>query len=182
MWIFGYGSIIWKPGFDYVDRQVGVIRGWKRRFYQGSYDHRGVPGKPGRVVTLLPDGETHCCGVAYRIEGAEAERVLEELDHREKGGYQRVMEPVFARGSLPGAWMGQEAIVREALVYIAGEDNPHYLGPAPIEAIARQIFEAHGPSGSNRDYLLNLAMSLRACELDDDHVFALEQALLKLMA
>lgn len=182
MWIFGYGSIIWKPGFDYVDRQVGVIRGWKRRFYQGSYDHRGVPGKPGRVVTLLPDAATHCSGVAYRIEGAEAQRVLAELDHREKGGYQRVMEPVFASGSVHGPAQCGEVIVREALVYIAGEDNPHYLGPASIEAIAEQILGAHGPSGSNRDYLLNLAMSLRACELDDDHVFILEETLLKLMA
>ncbi|MFU8803815.1 MAG: gamma-glutamylcyclotransferase [Bradymonadaceae bacterium] len=177
MWIFGYGSIIWKPGFEYVDRQVGFIRGWKRCFYQGSFDHRGEPGRPGRVVTLLPAEDAHCWGMAYRIEGGEAERVLSELDHREKGGYQRFSEPVFGR--LECGTM--EPVVSEALVYVAEEGNPNYLGAASIEVIAHQILGAHGPSGSNVDYLLRLAQALREWGLDDDHVFALEKALAELM-
>jgi glutathione-specific gamma-glutamylcyclotransferase len=177
MWIFGYGSLIWKPGFDYVEQRVGCVRGWTRRFYQGSFDHRGVPGQPGRVVTLVPDEDGHCWGMAYRIEGREAERVLRELDHREKGGYVRHVEPVLDRLGC-GTW---QTVLPEALVYVAVEGNPHYLGPAPIEDMALQILEAHGPSGANRDYLFNLASSLRTMGLDDAHVYALESEICRLM-
>ena len=69
VWIFGYGSLIWHPGFPFEQRQVGYIRGWARRFYQGSPDHRGIPGSPGRVVTLVADTQSICWGVAYQVAG-----------------------------------------------------------------------------------------------------------------
>ncbi len=175
MWIFGYGSLIWKPGFEWQEKRVGFVRGWRRRFYQGSYDHRGVPGKPGRVVTLLPHEEDITWGVVFRIEGAEADRVLANLDHREKGGYERHHVPIFADPTEP-----TRHIVDRALMYVATEGNPHYLGPAPIEEIARQTLVAHGPSGPNREYVLRLAEALRQFEVHDQHVFAVADALMAL--
>ncbi|WP_110654709.1 gamma-glutamylcyclotransferase [Salinicola halimionae] len=169
VWLFGYGSLIWKADFDYLERRPASIRGWTRRFWQGSHDHRGTPEAPGRVVTLVPDAEAICHGMAYRIPPS----VFEPLDIREKNGYLRVLtEMTFEDGGVEG---GEQA---EGVVYLAGEDNAAYLGPAEETAIARQIAESHGPSGPNRDYLLNLAAALRELGFEDSHVFALERALL----
>ena len=177
MWIFGYGSLIWKPGFDWVERRIGFVRGWQRRFYQGSFDHRGVPGNPGRVVTLLPDESSATWGVAFRIEGDEADRVIARLDHREKGGYERHREVVYDRDDRGRICCA----VDEALVYVATESNPNYLGPAsPIE-IARQACRAVGPSGPNAEYITRLADSLRRFGVDDPHVFAVDEALRKIL-
>ena len=89
VWIFGYGSLVWKAGFPYTRREPGWVKGFKRRFWWWSEDHRGLPGAPGRVVNLLPDDEDSVVwGVAYHIDDRDWERtVRNQLDHREKGGY-----------------------------------------------------------------------------------------------
>jgi len=164
VWLFGYGSLIWKADFDYLERRPASIRGWARRFWQGSHDHRGTPEAPGRVVTLIPEADAICHGMAYRISPS----VFEPLDIREKNGYLRVVtQMTFDDGSHA-----------EGVVYMAGEDNAAFLGPAEERVIAQQIAESHGPSGPNRDYLLNLAAALRELGFEDSHVFALERALL----
>ena len=110
----------------------------------------------------LAPGET-CLGMAYRVTPA----VFEHLDHREKNGYLRfATEMTFADGTTD-----------EGLVYIATEDNAAFAGPAPVAAIARRIAASQGPSGPNRDYLLNLAAALRELGATDEHVFALEAEL-----
>jgi cation transport regulator ChaC len=137
------------------------LRGWARRFWQGSHDHRGVPHAPGRVVTLVPEQGARCDGVAYHVE----EHVFEYLDHREKNGYARTPAVLEADGE---RW--------DAIVYIAPQDNHAFLGPASLEAMVEQIVTSTGPSGSNVDYLFELATALRALGADDPHVFGLELA------
>jgi cation transport regulator ChaC len=168
LWIFGYGSLIWRPGFEYLERRPARLAGWQRRFWQGSHDHRGVPERPGRVVTLVRTGEGHCDGMAYRVDRSTVTRVFENLDHREKNGYQRFDVGLQCHTD--------PTEVLDAVVYIAPTDNFAYLGPAPIDQIARQIATSHGPSGSNRDYLLELAEALRDLDVHDEHVFELESA------
>lgn len=165
-WVFGYGSLIWRPDFPYRERAPAIIRGWARRFWQGSHDHRGLPHAPGRVVTLVPVANEVCEGVGYLIE----EDVFAHLDEREKNGYERHEVTLEFRGEFKdesGA----------GVVYIAPQDNHAFLGPEPADEMAAHILGSVGPSGRNRDYLLELAAALRELGAHDDHVFDLERRL-----
>lgn len=166
-WLFGYGSLIWKPDLPFVAQTPARLSGWARRFWQGSHDHRGVPDAPGRVVTLVEMPDEDCDGVAFQVPGAAAASVLAKLDHREKNGYVRHRQALVTAS-------GERL---DALVYVAEPGNFAWLGPAPLDAIALQIARATGPSGSNREYLLELAAALRALATDDPHVNALEALL-----
>jgi len=161
-WIFGYGSLMWRPGFPFIERREGFIRGWKRRFHQGSPDHRGTPQFPGRVVTLLEETEATTWGVAYQLDPAHAADTLKSLDLREQAGYQRVFLPVFSANGEPS--------IPEATTWIATPENSDHLGEAPLGEMIAQILQASGPSGSNRDYVLALAQCLAAMSIVEDHV------------
>ena len=160
VWVFGYGSLIWRPDFPFADRRRASISGWSRRFWQGSHDHRGVPGAPGRVVTLIPDPAGHCDGIAYLVEHG----VFDHLDHREKNGYERFDVTLRFEGGSGAA----------GVVYIAPAANHAYLGPAPLAEMAQQVLTSRGPSGDNAEYLYALAHALRELDADDQHVFELE--------
>jgi cation transport protein ChaC len=125
--------------------------------------HRGLPGAPGRVVTLVAEPRAVCWGVAYRVDTRDRDAVLATLDQRERGGFER--REVEVRLREPGGGSV------EALVYVADADNPNYLGPAPVSEIATQVRRSVGPSGPNRDYVLHLADALRALRAHDAHVF-----------
>lgn len=158
LWLFGYGSLLWRPDFPYEERVHGYVVGFARRFWQGSTDHRGVPGAPGRVVTLVPEADARCWGTAYRVTADARDEVLRRLDTREQGGYERHVTTVHGERSV------------EALVYIAGPENPEYLGPASLEVIAEQVRTSRGPSGDNLEYVVRLAEALSAMGADDPHV------------
>ncbi len=168
-WIFGYGSLVWRPAFAWRERRPAWIEGFARRFWQGSTDHRGRPGAPGRVVTLIREAGARCWGTAYRLDAEVAAGVLADLDERERGGYERREGRLRLADANPAEAPG--------LLYLAGERNPNYLGEAPLPAIAAQVRGAEGPSGPNLEYVLRLAAALREMGADDPHVFALEALL-----
>lgn len=174
MWVFGYGSLIWKVDFPYQEKYEGYIKGYCRRFWQASIDHRGFPEKPGRVVTLVESPEDIVWGVAYKIADEEIEKVKDHLDYREKNGYSR-----FTVSFYPVDISVQPF---PCLVYTATPENPSYLGPAPLNKIAEQISKSVGPSGTNAEYLFQLAaaMKTRFPSIEDNHLFELEKAVRKM--
>ncbi|XP_029668549.1 putative glutathione-specific gamma-glutamylcyclotransferase 2 [Formica exsecta] len=207
MWVFGYGSLIWKADFPYEKKLVGHIRGYVRRFYQKSTDHRGVPNRPGRVVTLLtstnPNDEVW--GLAYQISTENIDNVVNHLDFREKGGYKKktvlfypcnfsksvqstsnanvfsndLMQMSISTASLSNA---SDEAPFYLTIYIGEEDNPNYAGTENIDTIANHILVSRGISGSNTEYLYKLASAMRtiAPGVQDEHLFALERAVKQL--
>lgn len=159
VWLFGYGSLIYKVDFPFLERCRAVLRGWSRRLWQGSQDHRGTPARPGRVATLVPQTDATCVGMAYRIAPA----TFAPLDVREKNGYLRERVRLT---------LG-DGRIEAGVTYIASPMNAAWLGPASDADIARHIAACSGPSGSNRDYVLRLAAALHELGADDPHVFAI---------
>lgn len=162
-WVFGYGSLIWKQDFPVIEIRRAYIEGWARRFWQGSHDHRGLPTDPGRVLTLIETPRETCWGRALLVHAD----VFEHLDHREKNGYERHDLPIHF-----------EDTQVNGITYLAPTDNAAFLGAAPMQDMVAQIHRSKGPSGTNTDYVLELAQALRELDIEDRHVFEIE-ALLK---
>jgi cation transport protein ChaC len=169
-WLFGYGSLIFRPGFPFEERLAAVVEGFERRLDQGSPDHRGTPERLGRVATLAAAPGRKCGGVLYRLADDGAAAILDALDVREQGGYDRIEIDATTLG------VGEGRIVR-AITWVATHSNPYHLGPAPLDAMVAQIRGAVGPSGANVDYVLALDEALRALGLDDPHVAEVAAAL-----
>jgi cation transport regulator ChaC len=167
-WIFGYGSLIFRPGFEYLEARWASVEGWQRKFWQASPDHRGTPSAPGRVATLIQTPGVHCWGRAYRIADESSEEILARLDHREKAGYEQVIQRIrFQDGALGP----------QVLFYVAGPQNPNFVGPLSEEEIVAVARHSVGPSGRNAAYIQLLAKELRAAGLQDAHVERLDALL-----
>lgn len=181
LWVFGYGSLCWHPGFDFRRSVTGFVRGYTRKFWQGNTTHRGTENQPGRVATLVEEREGVVWGRAFELSG---EAALPYLANREckLGGYITKFTTFYpkrpcqddAGSSGSGLFPAQPF---PALLYVATPSNRLWLGDAPLCQIAQEIVECRGATGHNVEYLLRLAEYMRAAapEADDDHLFALEQ-------
>ncbi|KAI4499914.1 hypothetical protein M0802_004784 [Mischocyttarus mexicanus] len=166
LWIFGYGSLCWNPGFEYCKSTTGFVKGYARRFWQGNTTHRGTTEKPGRVATLVEQKESIVYGRVFQVSESTA---LPYLEKREcsLGGYLTIISTFHTRD-------GSKSF--PAIIYIATKENQHWLGEAPLRTIAKQITECSGPSGHNVEYLLRLADFMHSYipEAQDEHLFTLE--------
>lgn len=163
--IFAYGSLLYRPGFDYLARERAVAHGYERSFSQASPDHRGTPEKPGRVLTLVRSEAARTVGAVYFVS-APAVQLLEELDYRERAGYERVVLPVFT---------AREQI--EAITWIALPGNAHDVGQLALDALAAHVRSSVGPSGRNDEYVFKLEAALNELEASDSLVSALSALL-----
>ncbi|RAI57641.1 gamma-glutamylcyclotransferase [Roseicella frigidaeris] len=159
LYVFAYGSLIWRPGFAHAAMHPALLRGFHRRFCIWSRYYRGSPEAPGLVLGLDRGGA--CRGVAFRVPAAAAPAVLDYLDARENIGD----EIVYARRLLPVRLLDEDRLVR-AVAYVVDRGTAHYCRPAAEEA-ARAIARGMGQAGANRDYLLNTLSHLRALGVQD---------------
>jgi glutathione-specific gamma-glutamylcyclotransferase len=158
-WIFGYGSLIWNPGFEYLESRIARLDDWQLRFWQASEDHRGTPEYPGRVATIVPKRGEQVWGRAYRLLG-DRDQIMAYLDHREKGGYQRLALDVLA----------DDDSTLSALCYVGLFEGGSFVGPEKEDTTAVIIKRAVGPSGENIDYLRKLHNSLSEMNRMEPHV------------
>lgn len=159
VWIFGYGSLIWRPGFEFVEKRLAYVEGFSRCFCQASHDHRGTPDKPGRVVTLANTPEARCGGMAFKVPES-AEGVLRLLDVREQDGYERQgIELFFECGS-----------IQQGVTWIAAEGNGSWRAGESMLQVARVIAQGEGPSGTNREYLYELQKALSGLDIVDTYI------------
>lgn len=158
MWVFGYGSLIWHPGFPVAERRIGRAHGWHRSFCMRSIHHRGTETAPGLVLALDRAAGACCDGVAFRVTpGAEA-ATLAELRERE------LVSSAYLEQHLP-VQCGDEVL--DCLTYVIDPDHVQYCGGLALEEQAQIIAGATGGRGPNRDYLWNTAAHLAELGIGD---------------
>ncbi len=159
LWIFGYGSLIWHPGFDFVERRPARLDGWRRAFCMASIHYRGTPEAPGLVLALDRDEAGACEGLAYRVDAVAADATIAYLRARE------LISDAYDERRLPVA-LGDGTTV-EALAYVSNRAHAQYRGGLSLAAQAEVIGRAAGSNGPNADYLMLTLEGLTALGVHD---------------
>ena len=166
-WIFGYGSLIWRPGFHYADRRTAVLEGYHRAFVRYSLRHRGTPQQPGLVVGLREGGS--CMGVAFAVQQTQQSAVLDYLDAREGPGYLRRKVAL----ALPEDG-GPRRV--DAWTYLPNPRHPSYFGEESPRRLIELVATGRGESGTALDYLRELIAHLRELRVDEPALAAVLSA------
>ncbi|MEO9613953.1 MAG: gamma-glutamylcyclotransferase [Nitratireductor sp.] len=156
-WVFGYGSLMWRPGFAHVETQRARLHGYRRALCVRSFVHRGTPARPGLVLGLDRGGS--CIGLAFRVPGDLRQEVLDYLRARELVTHvylERVLPVTFASGARG-----------EALCYVVDRAHDQYAGRLDAAHAAAAVCGAVGQSGPNEDYVLNTVEHLEALGIRD---------------
>lgn len=156
LWIFGYGSLMWDPGFSYIRTCSALLRGYHRAFCVYSSRYRGTPEKPGLVLGLDRGGA--CRGMAYLVAQQHVENTLESLWAREMS--RRTYRPRLVHIALAGERV-------QALTFIADPGHPSYAGRLTIEEVAALITRGVGSRGANIEYLVNTLRHLEELGVRD---------------
>lgn len=147
LWIFGYGSLMWRPGFAYEEKARARVEGYSRSFCVYSVHHRGVEGQPGLVLGLDRGGS--CTGMAYRVAAKNAAATLDYLREREQ------VNGVYRETRLTVSLLEGDKREVFGLTYVVERAHPSYVSHLPVSAQARLISTASGLSGQNVAYLVN---------------------------
>ena len=156
-WVFGYGSLMWNPGFPYDERQQARISGYRRSLCVRSYVHRGTPARPGLVLGLDRGGS--CRGVAFRVPEQARHDTITYLRERE------LVTSVYLEREV-GVRLADGRLVR-ALTYVVDRAHPQYGGAITVEEAAEVVAGAVGQSGPNPVYVANTVSHLREMGIRD---------------
>ncbi|MBX3504146.1 MAG: gamma-glutamylcyclotransferase [Parvibaculum sp.] len=159
LWVFGYGSLMWRPGFEHEERRPALLRGYHRSFCVYSHVHRGTPEKPGLVFGLDAGGA--CRGVAFRVEADRAEETKRYLQAREQ--VTLVYRDVVKRVELVD---GGGTV--EALCFVVDRKHSQYAGRLDFDTQVQLIAEGEGQSGRNPDYLESTVRHLDEAGIADE--------------
>ncbi len=159
LWVFGYGSLIWNPGFAHGARRLATLPGYHRSFCMRSIHHRGTPERPGLVLALDAAPGAQCDGLAFEVPGEIAAETLEYLRAREL-----ISAAYLERGERVALEDGREVA---AVTYVIDRAHPQYCGGLALEDQAAIIARAAGGMGRNRDYLESTARHLDALGIGD---------------
>ena len=162
MWVFGYASLIWNPGFPFEEKALARLRDYSRSFCMRSIHHRGTEADPGLVLALDAHPGAACEGVAFRVPEAQTAAVLAYLRERE------LISSAYIERVLPLRLEGGRAV--EAVAYVVDRDHVQYCGGLPLEEQARIIASAHGGRGPNDEYLFNTADHLAGLGIADEEL------------
>lgn len=148
-WVFGYGSLMWRPGFPYLECRPALLRGWHRAFCVYSHHYRGTREKPGLVLGLDRGGT--CRGRAFLVAAADGAAVCNYLHEREM--ISGVYEPRWVTIEVDGEKL-------RAATYLADRSHPQYAGKLCEADLVRHILQGHGIAGTNLEYIENTVRHL----------------------
>ena len=159
LWVFGYGSLMWRPGFAHVEAVPARLHGLHRSLCVYSFVHRGTPDRPGLVLGLDLGGS--CRGVAFRVEAALREETIAYLRAREQVTmvYREVERPLRLED-------GTERLVT-GLTYVVDRGHQQYAGVLPLDQVVEMVARGEGQSGINRDYVVNTMAHLDELGIHD---------------
>jgi cation transport protein ChaC len=174
LWVFGYGSLIWDPGFAPAEQILATASGYQRSFCMRSIHHRGSEAHPGLVLALDTAANAKCEGVALRVEESQRDTVLDMLRARElvSSAYYEAMVPVSLSD-------GRQV---EAVTYVVDRDHVQYCAGLALEEQAQIIARAVGGRGPNTEYLWNTAVLLTKLGIHDPELDWLSQRVRQLTA
>ena len=167
LWVFGYGSLMWRPGFDYLARDPARLMGYHRRFCVYSHHHRGTPERPGLVLGLMRGGA--CRGIVYRVAAEKAAETIAYLRAREQ------VTMVYREARVACLRLSDGHRLAHVLTYVAEPGHAQYAGRLDMAAQARLIAQGVGISGRNPDYLDDFLAHLRAEGIRDRRLEALHR-------
>jgi cation transport protein ChaC len=159
-WVFGYGSLMWRPGFDFKERIPGRLIGAHRSLCVYSFVHRGTAERPGLVLGLDQGG--NCRGVAYRVDARKREATIDYLRGREQ-------VTMVYREAWRTVWLQDDPRqATRALVYTVDRGHAQYAGRLTLAEQLRFVRQGHGRSGVNRDYVLDTVKELDTLGIRDE--------------
>ncbi|WP_296764314.1 gamma-glutamylcyclotransferase [Sediminimonas sp.] len=159
MWVFGYGSLLWNPGFEVADRGLAVLPGYHRSFCMRSVHHRGTADAPGLVLALDRAEGAACHGQALAVAPGREDDTLAYLRERE------LVSSAYFEARLAVDLRDGRRV--EAVTYLVDPDHTQYCGALPLDEQAGIIARASGGMGPNAEYLFNTAAHLRTLGISD---------------